>query len=438
MKKYNPNDDLVIRYCLHQVERKLNWIESSHWRHSDFQRLSDIIYQHTNYTVSSITLKRTWGKVPYEGHPSPSTLDALSIYLGYNGWPAFKQENMKAASRYFGGKETDRAQKLRRFLQPNKKSLYWLSGVLGLLLISSIVIFVFFLGRRISVNQQKNFEFKVVNPKGTVPYSVRFHYNVANLQADSIYIIAGDDNRKHYVNKSDHFMTRVYFNPGHYMAKLGADGRILDSVHLFAFTDDWLGYMDLSDKAHPYYFHGNEIYDSGRLHISDEFLTSQKFIKLDNELTVNFYNVRSFDVNGDHFYLETRVKNTPFIRGGNICQHANIGVLTENGFITIPLINPGCISMAKIFISNVKIDGWTNDLSGFARDMDKWHILELSIEDKQAEILVDQQKAYELSYSEPLGEVMGFRYEFHGNGSVDYVKLFNSQQELIYEDHFTK
>ena len=56
---------------------------------SDFDSLSDIIWESTHETLSASTLKRLWGYFKSVGTIRNSTLVILSRYLGFNDWEDF-------------------------------------------------------------------------------------------------------------------------------------------------------------------------------------------------------------------------------------------------------------------------------------------------------------------------------------------------------------
>ena len=73
------------------IESKLGWGTSENWSTKDFQNLSKYIEEATGVLLSVTTLKRFFGKVNAETSPSSSTLDTLSVFLGYQSWLAFSE-----------------------------------------------------------------------------------------------------------------------------------------------------------------------------------------------------------------------------------------------------------------------------------------------------------------------------------------------------------
>ena len=86
-------DHKLVNQCLLIIERKLGWGSAEHWHNEVFQELSQKIENETNVRLSPTTLKRVWGRVEYKNAPSISTLNALSIFAGYENWRDFKNKS---------------------------------------------------------------------------------------------------------------------------------------------------------------------------------------------------------------------------------------------------------------------------------------------------------------------------------------------------------
>ena len=82
-----------LHICITQIEEKLGWGPSSQWASQDFDMLSEKIFDSTKEQVSATTLKRVWGRVTYKSAPSTHTLNTLAVFLGYENWREYVQEN---------------------------------------------------------------------------------------------------------------------------------------------------------------------------------------------------------------------------------------------------------------------------------------------------------------------------------------------------------
>lgn len=55
------NEASYILKCRELIEEKVAWGKSEHWQNQDFDALSDKIYEETNISLSTSTLKRPHG-----------------------------------------------------------------------------------------------------------------------------------------------------------------------------------------------------------------------------------------------------------------------------------------------------------------------------------------------------------------------------------------
>jgi len=160
----NPNDRTGI----------LNWKKSSLWKESDYIKLSNIISDASNISISSHTLKRLFGKINYNKHynPQQATKDALSIFLGYTSWNDYVLQQKKIQHT----EVINRKKKL-------KKSLFF---TICLIIISASL---FIWNKKIlDSNKQPAFSFNVLDSIGSVPFTVTSNYKIEKTNLDNIHI----------------------------------------------------------------------------------------------------------------------------------------------------------------------------------------------------------------------------------------------------------
>lgn len=96
-----------IQILLRAVENKFNFRTRTT---SDFECLSEAIYNSRNTHISPSTLKRLWGYVKYRYVPRESTLDILANYVGFSSYNVFCEKNgaiMESASLFISNKQLD-------------------------------------------------------------------------------------------------------------------------------------------------------------------------------------------------------------------------------------------------------------------------------------------------------------------------------------------
>jgi hypothetical protein len=96
----------------------------------------------------------------------------------------------------------------------------------------------------------------------------------------------------------------------------------------------------------------------------------------------------------------------------------------------------GCERDLGIKMGEVALNGMSTDLSAFGRDVYKWQRLQIQVENKKADIYLDGQNVYTINFKNDFGKIVGLVYHFLGTGAVDYVRLKNGENKLVYEDEF--
>ena len=82
------------------------------------------------------------------------------------------------------------------------------------------------------------------------------------------------------------------------------------------------------------------------------------------------------------------------------------------------------------------MNGKYNDLSFLSADLSSWNILKIVIENNRAAITNGAVTIYTCSYNQSLGQIKGIRFITKGSGAIDYVRLNNSQGNLVYNEDF--
>jgi hypothetical protein len=225
----------------------------------------------------------------------------------------------------------------------------------------------------------------------------------------------------------------LYVKPGVYNVYLKADGKVLNHKVVIVNNKDekyWDGYeyartifMHENKKISDFYVNG-ELYISPSLINDHTYWTNFKYVNC----TAPFSKVR-----GDDFTLETKVKNSKE-DGGISAYDTLIEVYTDNGkSIGVKLMgaNKG-IPYINIWAGDDKKD----KLTELVLDLSHYRIIKFVVKNQEFKIYADDELLYTLPFNSNLGNIMGFYVKFKGSGKIDYFKLFDGKENLIYIDDF--
>lgn len=402
----SDTDEIALEKCKSKIEGELGWGNSHNWHTKDYEALSARIHERTGVTLSVATLKRLWGKIRYDSKPTPTTLNTLAQYLGYENWRSFRVSEEK---------------------KPRRKSL-WLIPVAAI-----VVSSLFFIQKNERPLDPTLFSFtsKKVIDFG-VPNTVVFDYDAtAASDDDSIFIQQSWDTRlSRPVKRNQRQHTSIYYIPGFFEAKLVVNKQIVKEHNLLIKTDGWLPLVE--QPATPVYFNSKDAIHDGMLQLPVETIRASNIELQPVAPWTGYYNVRDFgELMSDDVVFETALKND-FKSGSNPCQYVEIRLQFEGPAVLIPLSAKGCVSNIGI----ADTDGTRRDLSAFGSDFNDWVNVKCVVKGKIAEIFVDNVSAIRLRVTGGRAKMVEIGYRFQGTGSVDFVKLSNNEGKLFYEEYF--
>ncbi len=424
----NHSEREYIILCKQLIEEKFHFEnENGTLRQRDLEYLADSIEEESGIKLSLSTLKRLWKK-DYDQTPHPATLQALVSVLGYKDWQEFKLQKALIPAAAFTRKE--------------KNDRHFKRWMIFALVLAFAVLFLLIALRSGEPDKTKPVIKGPVIFTGNktvaqgVPSTIIFNYDVSNVKADSFFFQQSWNNQeKVKIDPKGHYYSGIYYYPGFHKAKLIANDSIIKRFAVHITTDGWMPLVRHSflDNV-PVYLKKVHNVTNGALHITrNDIVASQ--VNVDKDFVLSYYNIREFEnTYSDNFSLDTR-----FVCDSNntvACPGFQLVIICEVNIFFVRMMGKGCETNTGIQIGEVFHDGVKNDLSAFGRDLHKWQHLQIQVVNKQAIIFLDEHPVYRIKFKNDFGKVVGLVYHFTGTGAIDYVKLKNGENKLIYEDEF--
>ncbi len=422
------NDNFHLNLYRNLIEEQLGWGSSDSWENQDFLALSEKILETTGVQLSGSTLKRIWGKVKYQSTPNTSTLNTLAHFLKYENWLSFKAAHPI--------ENNDQVEDFPGKTQSRKTILLKALAFGGIILVAVSIISFIYRGNspKLSTDDLEKTIFSSYPVTSGIPNTVVFKYDVSHFNGSDFMIQQYWDIAKRFnIDKSLHEATSIYYYPGFWRAKLLVDGQVIKQHDLHIKSEGWMATIE--HEPEPRYLLEGEFLKDKKLTISDKVAAE---INANPEAPewLSYHNVRKFGgLDGDNFIYETMVKNS-YEKGDGVCKHTQLLLLGSKSAVVIPLAALGCSSEFGLMFSNFYESGKTRDLSAFGVDFSKWQKVRLEVENKQVKIYKNDQLIQELVYEESIGEIAGLRFKFRGTGDVKYVKLWNQNNELVFDEPF--
>ena len=424
-----------LKYCLHEIERKLSWEKSSLWKEPEFVRLSKIISEESDISISPHTLKRLYGKIKYKKYYNPqrATKDALAKFLGFLDWREF-------AAHYDNtiGCEA----------KPEKSAIWTKKKfIVAVLVLSACFLTLLFMQRFLPATdhlddktETTSFSFDTTNSTGFVPYTVSVKYNIEQVASDSIYLdfdfthpVLGHQRVK--LNQQRFMYNYTYQIPGYYQIGLYNNSRELAVKNLLAMSEHWDSYL-FSEVKQGFWL-DNEIQPAereGYLYYSPEYLVKNGF-----DINPVFYTAhrlfKEFEIDGDNFEMEVRFKNSKK-SGGITCYDFITRLFCENNLSYFRLMEKGCSGFSGLKVGTTEVTGVQQNLSSFTFDDERWNKLSVIVQEKKVQIFLNEELIYSNNYQGSNGKIVGIEQVFKGTGKLDYIRLKDRGTQREFFDDF--
>ena len=386
-----------MRRIVLEIERKLQWGSVRQWKNRSFIELSNKVKRASGVRISTDTLKRIFGKVPTEHDYDPqlATKDALAKFLEYEGWYDYLESS--------GGQHKIKVLTSRNVV----------GGVFLVVLLLAIFIW------RSGFYTSRNHEFSIQGKYllGDAYHTVAFEYDLSEVDQEEIYLDFGDGTRSE-LDKELSTITHYYRGPGLYPIHLFIGGKIMYDTVAYLTTDGWEAHTFFDQGDHVEYLPIHHFKDSlTGLMQAERNVPMRMGIDTTKMYWVQFSNYKNYGIDGDHFILESVLKNDLEIVPAR-CNHIKIHVIGENGSIKLYFLREGCSRWVQLEFGEVKLQGTNQDLSAFGKDFLDFQSVRIENRDKRVKVYFNDIKLIEQHYTMPLGEIKGVAYIFSGIGGA--------------------
>ncbi|SFD59007.1 hypothetical protein SAMN05518672_102523 [Chitinophaga sp. CF118] len=407
---YNA-ENIYIQKCLVLIEARFNRGQSTDWTSYDFEKLSDAIQETTGVTLSITTLKRIWGKLPYNNIPATTTLNTLALFSGFRDWREFKQQYTPTPVTEYKA-------------APKKISLKWL--YLSLLCLP-VIGYLLLHGKAVNPAAYSFSSNKVVTEG--VPNSVIFKYDASAAGTDSVFIAqTWDTRRKIGVSKDRKEYSAIYYYPGYFRAKLMIGKQIVKEHDLLITSNGWVVLID--DNTVPVYLKKEEFQKGKTIEVDEPTIRSYNLTLQPQAPMLRFINVLDLGgIRDDNFTLETSVKSD-FRQGSAVCQRVDILILCKADVISIPLCAKACVGDLSLHAAGKSVQSKDADLSKFGCDLSQWVNLRVETKDRHMRFIVNGEEAYALDFPNLPTDIVGLQYRFNGIGAVKDTRFIKGARVI--------
>lgn len=427
--KMNLIDDKdLVKRCLAEIKQQMGYTASARLSQRDIEHLSEQIEAKTKILISLSTLKRILNG-QFDRLPQTSTLNALTCFAGYTGWHDFKAKKIS--------EQTIENQPENKKPESKNKNhtRFWIGAGIFLLLVLMTLLLQPSLLRGNNTTSEVKFSARQTST-ARIPNSVVFTYDVSKTDADSFYFQQSwNEKTRISIQKNNHTLTDIYYEPGYHRAKLWANGKVLKEVGVNITTKEWVSYTKRAfTEIKPRYFSKGKIIHDGVLGLTDEAFDENHIDFQQDQLYFSTFFPEILEAEGDNFMYKVRFRLRKI--KATLCPWIMTEVFCQNSFIYFTNTISGCISEINAKISDNYLSGKTTDLSAFGCDLTQWQELEIRVINKNVGVYLAHKKIFEKPYQQALGPIAGIGFASNGLFEIDEVVLKNHQNKVIYQASF--
>ena len=258
--------------------------------------------------------------------------------------------------------------------------------------------------------------------------SVVFNYN---YNGENCSIDFGDGTTQELDSCSGSY-THTYDRAYVYKPKLISNGNEIaqTTVTVQNPSNEWLGMVTSLDNYKEPYENPADFIKDGRMYIAPSlsdrgyYWTNYDLIK--PEIFQN--------IDGDNFSIEARVKD-PESEGGISAYDTTIEALGTDSNVYAIMMGE---SWGQSWISIGAGTSNNHEVPELVQDFSDWKVVKLEVKDHNLTVYYEGNKIYTMPYEGSAGLLLGLHFCFKGSGSVDWVKVYDGNGNLVYFDNFNK
>ena len=448
------NISSYIRSYCKLIEERKDWGPIDEWRYSQFRVLAEELKAITGVSVSYMTLTRILQKKEFKRSPQLATLNALANYFDFDDWDSFCQAF--PAEPLTSEKQSTSENQATPIKTGNGLSPM-LVGFTSIAILLLVVVYLVQRPQKPSVSKKDEVVLSVLNEDPQVPEMLSFRYKVpgdgfyfwirpSSWKPDSIYNLAIPDKGLKALNAEDSTLLLNIdgtIRPGPYDGLIVKDGQIFARVAVNMGSKDWVNLVYVRSRQKKPKMRFRPIFtapvknEEGLLLVSPQIQEDIRNNYIEKTYEINYFLARDFSIDANNLQFETRLKNT-FPDEIVNCKYLRVTLLTTNGMLEIPLVQKGCKSLLRLWVSEYQGSYKDRTMDQYEKEVLGWEHIAIQTENNIASIYLNDQLIDQIAYHVPLGELKGIRFKFDGNGAIDFVQLSKPNGEIIYEDHFEK
>ncbi len=241
-------------------------------------------------------------------------------------------------------------------------------------------------------------------------------------------------NNRVAIDPTQKVFSNIYFESGYHRARLVANDSVIATQPIHIISNGWEPHIYRSDSDPELIDlkHENTIVN-GQFHIDKKILI-KRGVDFNKRFHSRITNSQQCNVDSDNFTIATRMKADSVFH--ELCGWMDLVVVTEVNTLSVTLTQKGCENQAAYKLGEISKKGDRHDLSSLGCRLNDWQDVEIRVKDRSAEIFLNGKKLFSERYKEDFGKVVSLIFMFDGIGSIDYARLKNEKEVVVFEEEF--
>ena len=436
----------LVTICMTELCKKAGFPDTDRLVQRDLQFLCDSIESQTGVLISLSTIRRLLNG-GFSRLPQIATLDAIAKFSGYPNWQGFKNKTLDTLA--VRPSDTDHNPRARPQINdertprpgithPIRRPVFTTARFLlpgAFLLLAALGLLAIRKAGKPRLSNASAAQFSAIKvTSNDLPNTVVFRYDVENVTADSFFIQQSwDRNRRVRIDKHNHTLTDIYYEPGYHVAKLIAGDQIIKTIDVSIPTDRWVFYAKETHSSRPAYISSKGI-SNGSLQLTKEDLLNSQVDIQKAHLYLQVWYPSKIEALSDNFILKFRVRVNKL--NNDLCPWFIGEVFGQRNFMYFTSSLKGCTSELKAQYGEKLFNGKTYDFSALGADVRTWQNVELTIRNKAVSIDINGAKAFSTTYDQSCGLITGLGFISNGLAEIDSVNLATLDGKTIYRNNF--
>ncbi len=262
-----------------------------------------------------------------------------------------------------------------------------------------------------------------------IPAQITFDFDLDGIESNNIYVKkSSSDKQGTTVDPKSNTISIIYEYPGFYKARLLVDNKTVKSSDVFIKTNGWLA---TTTKDNFIKYHNQAlITNHNEISIPEKWSDRNAFDKV----TYHYFDQIN-PISGLDFVLEAELK-TIQPKDFYQCNYVQVEIVGSNSSSLIPVTLSACsIDLPVTIAGHENFTRSTLNKYLAANNNSEWQNFKLVVHGGTAQFIINNQKQLTLPVKSSMGQIVGLRFHFDGNGAIKNVNLTDTQ-EVTYIDTF--